>query len=90
MNQTITATIMSPVAKVWEIQVSAISAENSEGTFDILPGHARFMSLINNGPVVFELLDGSEKEFTFENAVLFFKDNIATIYVQELLKELRV
>lgn len=88
MSDTIHTTIMSPVAQVWETEALSISAENSEGAFDILPDHARFMSLISAAPVTIELPDASSKTFTFENAVLFYEDNKATIYVQELLPQI--
>ncbi len=88
-KDTIHTIIMSPIAKVWEGDVLSISAENTEGVFDVLPDHARFMSLISNtAPVIMTLTDATEKKFQFENAVLSFNENIATIYVQELLTEI--
>ena len=88
MTETIHTIIMSPVAKVLDIQAVAISAENAEGVFDILPDHARFMSLISHAPVTIELPDNTSKIYTFDNAMLFFEDNTATIYVQEPLKQI--
>lgn len=85
--QTIATKIMSPVAVVYEAPVTAITAENSEGVFDILPDHARFMSLLNPTPITLELPDASVATFTFENAVLFFEDNIAVIYIQEMVEK---
>jgi F0F1-type ATP synthase epsilon subunit len=87
MTKTIKVRIMSPVALVWEVDATAITAENSAGVFDILPDHARFLSLMNNTPFTVELVDGTKKLFTFENAMLFFEDNIAVIYIQEELRE---
>mgnify|MGYP000554056454 CR=1 FL=1 len=87
MTQTIATKIMSPVAVVYEASTIAITAENSEGVFDILPDHARFMSLLNQTPITLELPDLSVKTFTFENAVLFFEDNTAVIYIQETLSK---
>lgn len=88
MNETIHTIIMSPVAKVWETEATVISAENSEGVFDILPDHARFMSLISATPVTIEQPDAPAQTFTFDNAVLFFEDNKAIIYVQEPLAQI--
>ena len=87
MTQTIATKIISPVAVVYEVSTIAITAENSEGVFDILPDHARFMSLLNQTPITLELPDLSVKTFTFENAVLFFEDNTAVIYIQETLSK---
>ena len=90
MNETIAVKIMSPVAVVWETQALSVSAENSEGVFDILPDHARFMSLLHNTPLTIELLDAEPRTFTFENAVLFFEDNVAVIYIQETLEKITI
>lgn len=83
MKGTIHLTIMSPHSVVWEGAVRSLSSENSEGPFDILPEHARFISLIHAHPVQVELLDGTEKEFRFESAVLAFENDEAKIYMQE-------
>lgn len=88
MSETIHTRILSSVALVFEATATAISATNSEGMFDILPDHARFMSLLAPTPVTIELHTGQTKVFTFENAVLFFEDNVATIYVQEPLQKM--
>jgi F0F1-type ATP synthase epsilon subunit len=88
MIDTITVKIMSPVALVWETQALSVSAENSEGIFDILPDHARFMTLIRNMPLTVELPDSPAKTFTFENAILFFEENTAVIYIQETLQKI--
>jgi F0F1-type ATP synthase epsilon subunit len=90
MNDTITIKIMSPVAVVWQVDALSVSAENSEGVFDILPDHARFMSLIRNTPVTIALPDSTTKTFTFKNAILFFEENNAVIYIQEPLRQISV
>ena len=86
MNDYFTVRIMSPVALVWEVDASSLSAENREGPFDILPDHARFLSLVGEAPLHIELADGSKKSFTFKNAMIFFQDNVATVYIQEALQ----
>ena len=84
MNDIFTVRIMSPKACVWETKnATALSAKNSEGAFDILSDHARFMSLIDNSPVSVELSDGAEKTFTFEHALLACSKNSVVIYTQE-------
>jgi F0F1-type ATP synthase epsilon subunit len=88
MSDSLRVVIQSPVAKVWEGDVKALSAENSEGVFDILPDHARFMSLLNPTPLALELLSDETKSFTFKDALLYVADDVATIYVQEPLQEI--
>lgn len=82
MPDTINVIIMSPEEVVWEGSAKALSSDNREGAFDILPNHANFMTLIKNREVVVHLLDGKKtRSFTFEQAVLFFKENTAKIYI---------
>jgi F0F1-type ATP synthase epsilon subunit len=88
MNNSLRVIIQSPIAKVWEGDVLTLSAENSEGVFDILPDHARFMSLLNASAVSLELLNADTKSFTFQNALLYVAEDIATIYVQESLEKI--
>ena len=83
MKQTLSLRIMAPDAIAYEGEVVSITAENTEGLFDILPDHTRFMSLIHPTPVTIGLPEGGQKSVSFENALLFFEDNNATIYVQE-------
>jgi len=88
MSDSLRVIIQSPVATVWEGDVKALSAENSEGVFDILPDHARFMSLLNATPLALELVNDETKSFTFTDALLYVDDDVATIYVQEPLQEI--
>ena len=80
-SDTILVTVQSPDAVVWQGQALLISSANSEGDFDIMPDHARFMTLISGTPLVVNEVDGSNRSFTFDNAVLVFQDNNAKIYV---------
>lgn len=87
MSMVFSVRIMSPTACEWETREATIlTSENSEGIFDILPDHARFMSLISSAPVSIELADGAKKEYTFESALLSCADNEVVIYVQGALK----
>ena len=82
---TIAVTILSPEAIVWKGEVFSISSANIEGTFDIIPDHARFMTFIEKTPISLCELDDSERVFTFDTAVLFFQDNVAKIYIHKVV-----
>lgn len=88
MSATIVLRILSPAAHLYEDEVSSITAENNEGLFDILPDHARFMSLLKSGPFTIHMQDGNQKTVNFDTALLFFRDNTATVYVQEPLEKI--
>lgn len=83
VQDTITVTIMSPSTVVYEGTALSLSASNSEGIFDIMPDHARFMTLVAAVPITVYELDGSNRVFTFDTAVLFFQDNAAKIYTHQ-------
>lgn len=76
----ITVSIQAPDKVVWEGECLSLSSKNAEGTFDLLPDHARFLTLIHGEKI---RLEGVEKDevFSFEHAVIFFQDNSAKIYV---------
>ncbi len=80
-SNTIALTIMSPFEIIWKGDAFSISASNSEGVFDVLPDHARFVTLVDEKEVVVAGQNGETKTFFFSNAVLFFHDNIARMYI---------
>jgi len=82
-TDTISITIMSPDAIVWQGAILSLSSSNSEGGFDIMPDHARFMTLIEKTPITLYKTDGSLEVLSFDNAVLFFEDNVAKIYIHK-------
>jgi F0F1-type ATP synthase epsilon subunit len=82
MSTVLRVIVQSPVAKVWEGEVVSLSAENSEGPFDILPDHARFMSLLEPDSLSIELPSSEVKSFKFTSALLYVDEDVATIYTQ--------
>ncbi|MBY0310080.1 F0F1 ATP synthase subunit epsilon [Patescibacteria group bacterium] len=74
---------MSPREVLWRGEATSITAENSEGLFDILPDHARFLTVISGRKIVVVGSDGVDHSFTFASAVLSFADNEAKIYTHE-------
>lgn len=66
---------------MWEGVADSISSESSEGVFDILPGHANFLVLINNKPIIIRHKD-KKREFTFERAVIYVVADDVAIYTQ--------
>jgi F0F1-type ATP synthase epsilon subunit len=80
---TISVTVMSPNAVVWEGEALSLSSANSEGEFDIMPDHARFMTMIEGVPLIVRENSGKDRSFSFKTALLFFQDNLAKIYIHE-------
>ena len=81
LPDTFEVVVMSPDAVVWKGNALSLSSQNTEGTFDILPDHARFMTLLQETQVTLELQEGKQHVLHLEHAVLFFQDSKATIYI---------
>jgi F0F1-type ATP synthase epsilon subunit len=82
-KETFTTIVMSPQKVVWEGEVRSLSSQNSEGFFDIFPDHARFMTLLREAPLTLMLASGEEKVVAIKEAVLFFEESKATVYVHD-------
>lgn len=64
---------------IWEGQAKTVSAENTNGYFDILPEHANFITILKQSPIVIQT-ENEKKEFTFPRSLLYAGDNIIKIY----------
>lgn len=65
---------------VYEGEAKAISSFNELGPFDILPGHAFFISLIRN-KVTIHRDEKDTLEFPLEQGILRLKENRVTIFM---------
>ncbi len=84
-NDALKVKIISPTEILWEGAAEAVSSENTEGPFDILPEHANFITLIKNKPIIVHRADG-RREFKYERAVIQVHENRISIYVQFMQK----
>ena len=71
--------INSPNELIWEGRAKSVSSTNSVGAFDILPGHANFVTMIESKPIIIRTGTG-EHSYTYENAVLSVQGGTVTIY----------
>jgi len=60
-------------------EAQSISSKNKVGKFDILPGHANFISLIFNSLTVYTPQE--EKTYEFKRGVLEVADNEVRIFL---------
>ena len=79
MQESLFVSINSPEKIVWEGEAQSFSSENSRGVFDILPGHANFVTIVEKKPVIVRRADGN-KEFEFATAIIYVKANNVTVY----------
>lgn len=73
-------TITNAEERIWEGTARSVSSKNSDGQFDILPGHANFVTMIKNEPIVVRSGTKGDKIFTYKTAVLAVKDNKVSVY----------
>lgn len=77
---TLNVKILSPKQVLFEGQAKAVSSRNSLGNFDVLPGHANFITLLEGQRLTLHLEDGSDKFFDFPLAVLHCTSDQVTVY----------
>lgn len=89
-SQLLNVRIVSPREDVFSGEALSVSSVNSVGPFDILPEHAKFVTLVENKPLVLRLPDKEKKEFSFTLAIIHVHENKVDIYIepQEIGQEL--
>jgi F0F1-type ATP synthase epsilon subunit len=79
MKDELDVVVNEPEQTIWEGRAQAVTSKNSDGTFDILPGHANFITLVENESI--KIFQGGEtKTFTFEQAVIHTYNDKVNIY----------
>jgi F0F1-type ATP synthase epsilon subunit len=73
-------TISSPEDTLWLGTADAVSSENSQGKFDILPQHANFITILENQEVVIRTKKGEQKKFKITRGVLYCHEDKISIY----------
>lgn len=62
--------VLSQFKTYYDDYARNVSAENETGPFDILKGHANFISLLKPGEVTIRGLKGKEKKLTVERGIV--------------------
>ncbi|HLD51309.1 hypothetical protein A3K34_00650 [candidate division WWE3 bacterium RIFOXYC1_FULL_40_10] len=65
---------------VFDGTAASVSSKNTLGTFDILSGHANFITLIS-GFLIVDKGKLSEKTITLEKGILSVYENAVTVYL---------
>ena len=79
-KQSLHVRIRSAQKLIWEGDATSLSSVNSNGAFDVLPNHARFISIIEDQPIIVQTVN-ERKKFSFERTVLSVMDNVVSVYV---------
>ena len=70
----------SPFHVYYEGSAERVSATNRIGTFDILPGHADFFSVLSPGDVAIET-ESDMVNFKIANGIMAVRDNTVMLFV---------
>lgn len=70
----------SPFHIYYEGSAERVSAINRVGTFDILPGHAGFFSVLSPGDVAIET-ESDMVNFKITNGIMAVRDNTVMLFV---------
>lgn len=81
MSSNLQVRILSSREDVFSGEAIAVSSVNTKGTFDILPGHAKFVTVVEGKPIVLRLANGSKQEFSFSLAIIRVKEDKVDIFI---------
>lgn len=73
--------VISPLGELYNFKARSVSSSNSAGRFDILPGHANFVTYVSKVPVECALEDGSKMKLDYPVAIIRVGKDKVTIFV---------
>jgi F-type H+-transporting ATPase subunit epsilon len=73
--------IKTPTKLLFEGEALSITSENAVGTFDVLPSHSNFITLISKGISVMNL-HNKIQNFPCNTGVIKCKDNAVSAYIE--------
>ena len=83
-NPTLHVRILSPQQLILETDAESVSSKNSQGSFDILPQHANFITVVENSPITVRVKGQKPLNFKFPIAIIHVQENKADIYTYNL------
>lgn len=72
--------VYAPFKDYFEGPANSITAENDTGPFDILPGHHKFLTLLNACELDIRT-DESEEKIKIDRGVMFVKEDRVTVFL---------
>lgn len=76
----LTVSARSPFHVYYEGDAEIVSASNSVGNFDILPGHADFFSVLVPCEVVIQKATGDPISFEIRSGIMTVRDNQVLLF----------
>jgi F0F1-type ATP synthase epsilon subunit len=77
----LTVIARAPFHVYYEGTAQAVSAANTVGQFDILPGHADFFSILEPGEVIIDTSTSEPVKFYISNGIVAVRDDEVMLFV---------
>lgn len=74
--------VLTPKQTLFEGTAFSVSSKNSKGKFDILPGHANFITIVQTEPVEIRRENNQKTEFKFSEAIIYAMNNEVRIFAE--------
>lgn len=75
-------TVLSPQDILFQGSALSVSSKNSAGNFDLMPEHARLITIIENSPIAIRKPNREKITFKFPLAIIYITNNKVSIYAQ--------
>ncbi len=72
--------IISPQQLLLDTEAESVSSKNLQGSFDILPQHANFITMVENSPITIKIPNSKPVIFKFPLAIFLVTENKVSIY----------
>ncbi len=79
-NPTLHVRIISPKELLLDIDANSVSSKNSQGSFDVLPQHANFITMLENAPITIRVQGQKPQVVNYPLAIMLVTDNKVNIY----------
>ncbi len=79
-NKELNVLVIHPERVIFEGKVRAITGRNDKGSFDVLPLHTNFVSIIKDKVTIVEL-NGQKREIPIEEAIMKVYENKVWVFV---------
>ena len=74
--------LVSPRGIIYQSEALSVSGTNSKGKFDILPQHANFLTVVENGPIIIREKGKKDIKLGLPMAIIYTAKNTVNIYIQ--------
>jgi len=80
MKSLLKVVVNSPDKILWEGDAKHVISENPQGKFSIFPGHANFITTLDNQVIEVKPKEGEVMKYTFPYSVLYTHEDLVSIY----------